>query len=72
MAEEFRFDEFRRHRRAIERNESIFTALRLLMNRSRDQLLAGPCFAQNANARFACGYAIDLRKQLFHRRTRSN
>ena len=72
MAEELRFDQFRRNRRAIQRDECIFMALRLFMNRSRDQLFAGSRFAKNTNTRFACGHAIDLCKQLLHRRTRSN
>ncbi len=72
MTKEFRFDQLRGHRGAIQGNESIFMALRLLMNRPCYQFLAGPGFAQNANTCFACGHALDLREQLLQRRARSN
>ena len=72
VAEEFRFNQFRRNRGTIQGDECIFMALRLLMNRPRDQFFAGSSFAENANTRFAGSHAIDLREQLLHRRSRSN
>lgn len=68
VPEELRFNQLGGNCGAIQRDEAIFAARGLLVNRPRHELFASSCLAQDANTRFAGGYAIDLGKQLLHRR----
>ncbi len=68
VPEQLGFDQFRRHRRAVQRNERAIAALAFLMQRARDQLLAGSGFAQNRHASFARRHALHLRHDALHHR----
>ncbi len=72
VPKQLRLDQFRRHRRAVQRHKRIFAPRRFLMNRARHQLLARPGFAQNAHTCFACRHAFNLRQQPRHGGSRSN
>ena len=67
VPEQFRFDELRRNRRAIQGDKSILAPLRFFMNRPGDQLFPRPGLSENADACFAGGDALDLREKRFHR-----
>src|SRR5207302_471682 len=66
VAEKFGLDQFRGDGRTIERDEGMLAPRRFLVNRARDEFFSRSGFAENADARFAGGHALDLRQQLFH------
>ena len=66
VAEQLRFDQLARHRRAVQRDERPGVPRTALVQRARDQLLAGPGLAQDADARFAGGDAVHLRHHAPH------
>jgi hypothetical protein len=66
MPEQFRFDQFTGHRGAVQRNERTGVPRTALVQRTGNQLLAGPGLAQDADARFAGGHAVHLRHHAPH------
>ena len=68
VAEEFGFDQFGGNGGAVECDECVFAARRFFVDRARDQFLAGAGFAEDADAGFAGGDAIDLGEELGHGR----
>src|SRR4029077_2483659 len=72
VAEEFRFDQFRRDCRAIQGDKRIFPARGFFMDGARDPLFSCARLAENAYARFARRTALDLPNYLLHRRARAD
>ena len=70
VAEQLRFDEIGRHGGAVHGHERFVTPRAPLVNRARDELLAGAGLAEDADARLARRDAIDLRHHAAHRVTR--
>ena len=66
VAEEFGFDEFGGNGGAIEGDEGVFVARRFFVDGAGDEFLAGAGFAEDADAGFAGGDAIDLREEFRH------
>ena len=66
VAEEFAFDQLGGHRRAVQGDERPAFARAALVQRARDQLLAGAGFAQDADARLAGRHAVHLRHHAPH------
>ena len=66
VAEELGFDQFGGHGGAVQRDEGAVAARAAIMQRARDQFLAGAGLAQNADARFAGGHPIHLRHHAPH------
>jgi len=67
VAEKFGFDEFGGDGGAIQSDEGIFAARGFFVNSARDEFLAGAGFAEDTDAGFAGGDAIDLGEKFFHR-----
>src|SRR5690242_1110925 len=72
VAEEFGLDEFGGNGGAVEGDEGCFAARGFLVNGASDKLFAGTRFAQNADAGFTGGHAVDLSEELLHGGTRAN
>ena len=60
VAEELRLDEFGGNGGAVESDERVFVARGFLVNGARDKLFAGASLAEDADASFAGGDAVDL------------
>jgi len=73
VSEELRLNQFRRHGRAIQRDERVFSP-QAIFHGSRAPPAPFLCAVspRNADARLARGDTIDLRNQLLHRRTRTD
>ena len=66
MAEQFGFDQLGRNRGAIQSDEGSARARTALMQRARHQFFSRAGLAENADARFAGGHAVDLRHHAAH------
>ena len=66
VAEEFRFDQFRGNGGAVEGDEGVFAARRFFVDGAGHEFLAGAGFAEDADASFAGGNALDLREEFCH------
>jgi len=64
MTEQFGFDQFGRHRRAIQRDERRIVPRRFFMNRTRTSSFLCPS-PEDAHAGLASGDALDLSEKLF-------
>ena len=71
VAEQLGFDELGRDGSAIQSDESVFVARGFFVDGAGDEFFAGAGFAEDADAGFAGGDAIDLRKELWSWRGRS-
>src|SRR5436309_14274792 len=72
MAKKLRLDQFRWHRRAIQRNERVPLPRRFFMDGASDEFFARSGLAENANTGFARRDTVNLIEKLFHRRARTN
>ena len=68
MAEKLALHQFRRNRPAIDRDKRLAGAGALLMDQSRDQLLAAAGFAADVHRRLAAGQFVDVFAQAAHGR----
>jgi hypothetical protein len=66
VPEELGLDQFCGDSRAIESDEGAFVARGFLVNGARDQFFSGAGFAEDADAGFAGGDAVNLREELLH------
>src|SRR5262249_16943222 len=66
MAEQLRFDQLRRDRRAVQRYVGTVATAAFFVNRAGDQLFARAGFTQDADTGFAGGHAFHLGQQLAH------
>ncbi len=66
VPEKLGFDQLGRHGGAIQGDEGPVAARAALVQGAGDQLLPGPGFAQNADPRFAGGYAVHLSHEAQH------
>ena len=66
VAEQLRLDEVLRNRCAIDLDERTLRPLAVVVNRVRDQLLAGAVLALNEDVGFAGGHAFDQLEELLH------
>ena len=70
VAEKLGFDQLAGHGGAIQGDEGPVAARAALVQGAGDQLLPGAGFAQDADARFAGGYAVHLRHEAQHHAAR--
>ena len=68
VAEQFAFQQFRRNRRGVQRDERLARARRFAVQRARHQLLAGAGFAGHQHAQRRLRQAADGAEQRLHRR----
>jgi len=68
MAKQFRFDQVRRNRAAVDRDERAARSRASLMDRFRDKLLASTGFAGDKNRRFGWRDLVDHPIHVLHRR----
>jgi hypothetical protein len=59
VAEHLRLQQLMRNRRAVDRHEGAPAPCRQVVDRPRDDLLAGAALARDQNGRIGRGYAID-------------
>src|SRR5207245_8554040 len=69
VTEEFGLDQFGGNGGAVQRDEGMVVPVRFLVDGAGHEFFSCARLAQNADARFAGGDAIDLREQLLHGRT---
>ena len=72
VAKKLRFDQLRWNSCTVQRNESATSARALLVQRARNQFLARPGFAIDANPRFAGSNPFNLCHYTLHSLTRGN
>ena len=68
VAEELRFEQLLRDRTAVDRDEGLVSARADLVQRARNQLLAGARLAQHHHRRHAARHPLDQGSHLLHRR----
>jgi len=66
VPEQFRFNQLRRDRSAVQRDERAARPRTALMQRAGYELFSGASLAENADARFTGGYALHLRHHAAH------
>jgi len=71
VAEDLAFDQVRRDRAAVDREEGALAAPAQVVDGLRDDLLAGAALAGDENFRVGSSDTIDLLTEIGHRRTRT-
>ena len=71
VTEQLALEERRRHRGAVDRDERLLAARRQVVERARDELLAGAALAGDQHGRVAVGDAADQLDRLADRRARA-
>ncbi len=66
VSEQFGFNQLRRNRGTVQRDERTAGSRTALMQSARDQFLSGAGFTENADARFARRHALYLRHDAAH------
>src|SRR5262249_60654453 len=72
VTEQFALEQRLGHRRAVDRDERAVLALALVVDRARDDFLAGTALAGDQHGRIGAADLIDQRVDLLHRRARAD